>query len=86
MIPLAKFSNHTVVRPNALPLPLLLRLYVAPTTYTAMLLCNFGFGSGSDARKAIDFILDDQAKKDRKAKLKSGSASSKSGAADLVNG
>lgn len=53
---------------------------------TAMLLCNFGFGSGSDARKAIDFILDDQAKKDRKAKLKSGSASSKSGAADLVNG
>ena len=55
---------------------------------TAMLLCNFGFGSGSDARKAIDFILDNQAKKDRKAKLKPkpGSASSKSGAADLVSG
>lgn len=54
---------------------------------TAMLLCNFGFGSGTDARKAIDFILDDQAKKERKAAAAARAASgAKSGASDLVSG
>lgn len=49
---------------------------------TAMLLCNFGFGSAIDARKAIDFILDDKAKKERKEAKAARAAT----ASDLVSG
>ena len=53
---------------------------------TAMLLCNFGFGSAIEARKAIDFILDDQAKKIRKDGKAARAAARPSTTSDLVSG
>ena len=53
---------------------------------TAMLLCNFGFGSAIDARKAIDFILDDKAKKERKEAKVARTATREATTADLVSG
>jgi histone H3/H4 len=52
---------------------------------TAMLLCNFGFGSANDVPKAIDLILDQKAQKARKAKSKSANSQTQGAGGDLVD-
>ena len=52
---------------------------------TAMLLCNFGFGSANDVPKAIELILDQNAQKARKAKSKGAAKGATSGASDLID-